>query len=509
MALPINIDQLIDGKVVEWERLDFKRGWNPEDVMHTVCAFANDIHNWGGGYIIVGVEEKNGMPVLPPCGVELNQVDSIQKELVQLCKLIQPTVNVLAEPTEVMEKDVLVIWVPGGELRPYKAPLHLGKESQKQGKVYFVRQGSVTRVANQEEEQMLMRLCNKVPFDDRICQQASLDDLSLFYIRDFLQRTGSAITDEEVMKMPRETLFWNMQIVGGTSEYLKPKNVGLLFFSDKAEAYIPYARIEIVRFLDDVGDRFDEKILHGPIHLQLKEALDYVKSQVIVEKVIKVHNQAEAIRVYNYPYDALEEVLCNAVFHKTWDDRNPIEVRINTDCIEVFNIEGPMPPLTMADMQKERVASRNYRNRRIGDFLKELRFTEGRSTGFPKIRRALRLNGSPEVRFETDDKNSYFLAHLDIHPAFIGEQVGVQDIDKDLHDVQKNVQKNVQKELTERQRNIIDLIETDGTMTIDEMSKRLNITSKTVYRELVHLKEIGIIERKGSRTKGVWSMINT
>ena len=72
-------------------------------------------------------------------------------------------------------------------------------------------------------------------------------------------------------------------------------------------------------------------------------------------------------------------------------------------------------------MKKERVASRNYRNRRIGDFLKELHYTEGRSTGFPKIRKALRQNGSPEVRFETDDNNSYFLAHLDIHTEFLKE----------------------------------------------------------------------------------------
>lgn len=57
MALPINIDELLKGKTVEWERLDFKRGWNPEDVIHSTCAFANDIHNWGGGYIIVGVDE--------------------------------------------------------------------------------------------------------------------------------------------------------------------------------------------------------------------------------------------------------------------------------------------------------------------------------------------------------------------------------------------------------------------------------------------------------------------
>ncbi len=28
MALPINIDQLINGQAVEWERIEFKEGWN-------------------------------------------------------------------------------------------------------------------------------------------------------------------------------------------------------------------------------------------------------------------------------------------------------------------------------------------------------------------------------------------------------------------------------------------------------------------------------------------------
>ena len=84
MALPINISQLLEGNVVEWERLDFKAGWNPEDVMHSMCAFANDIHNWGGGYIVCGVAEEAGRPVLPPVGLELNQLDSIQKKLVEV-----------------------------------------------------------------------------------------------------------------------------------------------------------------------------------------------------------------------------------------------------------------------------------------------------------------------------------------------------------------------------------------------------------------------------------------
>ena len=51
MGLPVNINQLLNGKVVEWERIDFKKGWNPEDVVHSICAFANDMHNWGGNLI--------------------------------------------------------------------------------------------------------------------------------------------------------------------------------------------------------------------------------------------------------------------------------------------------------------------------------------------------------------------------------------------------------------------------------------------------------------------------
>jgi len=78
MPLPININEILKGRLVEWERLEFKKGWNPEAVLHTLCAFANDFHNWGGGYIFIGIEAKQGRPVLPPAGLpkkELNLTD--------------------------------------------------------------------------------------------------------------------------------------------------------------------------------------------------------------------------------------------------------------------------------------------------------------------------------------------------------------------------------------------------------------------------------------------------
>lgn len=52
MALPTNIETLLEGHTVEWERIEFKETWDPQASLKTICAFANDIDNWGGGYIV-------------------------------------------------------------------------------------------------------------------------------------------------------------------------------------------------------------------------------------------------------------------------------------------------------------------------------------------------------------------------------------------------------------------------------------------------------------------------
>ena len=77
--LPINIDHLLRQRTIEGERIEYKAGWNPQSVLHTICAFANDFHNLGGGYIVLGVEEQNGRPVLPPTGIDPESVEAIQK----------------------------------------------------------------------------------------------------------------------------------------------------------------------------------------------------------------------------------------------------------------------------------------------------------------------------------------------------------------------------------------------------------------------------------------------
>lgn len=122
MALPININDLLTGQTVEWERLEFKSDWNPLDTLQSICAFANDINNWGGGYIIIGVEEKNGKLVLPPKGLSHSRIDTIQKELINYCHKLHPNYFPIIEPIVYNDAHIVVVWVPGGEVRPYRAP---------------------------------------------------------------------------------------------------------------------------------------------------------------------------------------------------------------------------------------------------------------------------------------------------------------------------------------------------------------------------------------------------
>jgi len=124
LNLPLSINDLLDGQAVEWERLEFKKGWNPESILHSICAFANDFRNLGGGYIIIGVEENNGLPVLPPLGLNPTEVDKIQKEILNMgYSDIQPYYHPLIVPTEVDDRMILILWVLGGQTRPYKAKL--------------------------------------------------------------------------------------------------------------------------------------------------------------------------------------------------------------------------------------------------------------------------------------------------------------------------------------------------------------------------------------------------
>lgn len=98
MAIPINIEELLRQKVIESARIEYKADWNPEPILHSMTAFADDFDSLGGDYIVIGVEEQNGYPGFPVKGLNNNILDDIQKDLLNKYNFIEPRYIPAIEP---------------------------------------------------------------------------------------------------------------------------------------------------------------------------------------------------------------------------------------------------------------------------------------------------------------------------------------------------------------------------------------------------------------------------
>ena len=418
MTIPISIESLLDADIVEQTRIEYKAGWNPKEVIRTLCAFANDYSNIGGGYLVIGVEEENGLPKRPIKGLDESQLDSIQKELLNLGHKIFPAYLPECEPVVYEGKSLVLIWAPGGYDRPYQAPVSLSQS--KEERAYYIRRFSNTVKANRSEVRQLNELSEVTPFDDRVNLTATLTDMKKSWILDYLREVDSALLAQE-SDLGTAELATMLRVAKGPKEDVRPINVGLMFFADDPSEFFRYARIEVVDIPDPTGQGMIERSFSGPLNTQLKSAMQYVKNNVIAEVIQKVPGQAEAVRRFNYPFEAIEEALVNAVYHKSYQIPEPITVRIESDNISILSLPGPDPSITDDDLESFHLFAAHNRNRRIGEFLKEVKMIEGRNTGVPTIVAALRHNDSDPPLFQTDADRSFFKVVFRINKLFLNE----------------------------------------------------------------------------------------
>lgn len=128
--------------------------------------------------------------------------------------------------------------------------------------------------------------------------------------------------------------------------------------------------------------------------------------------------------------------------------------------------------------------SKRYRNRRIGDFLKELHMVEGRNTGIPTILKAMAANGSPLPVFETDEERSYLTVILPIHEKFMGLPKKSETITQEERPARKRRSRSDLKVC------VLDLLREQGELSTSEIVQMLgykyvSTTLRSIFRELI------------------------
>lgn len=425
MALPINIEDLLNKRKVESNRIEFKSGWNPISIYHSICAFANDYDNIGGGYILIGVEENHGIAVRPVKGIPEEQLDKIQREILQYNHLIEPFYAPRLSVEAVDGQNILVIWVPSGINRPYTAPSDVTAKLKKP--VFYIRYGTSSIEAKGEQLDELRDMANRVPFDDRGNPDITLRDISPLLVKDYLVKVDSKLQYEDLVNN-LERVLDQMDLYEGPTEKKYLKNVAAMMFCETLEKFFRTTQIDIVVFPNGREANPDyiiePPVIKGSIPMMIRDAMSYLRTNVVKERIRKLPDDERSLRYFNYPYQALEEAVANACYHRDYREREPIEITIEPDKISILSHGGPDRSIPMDAIKKaQTLRCRKYRNRRLGEFLKELGLTEGRATGIPTIQKKLRENGSAPATIETNDERSFFLIDIPCHPDFVGDDL--------------------------------------------------------------------------------------
>ena len=140
----------------------------------------------------------------------------------------------------------------------------------------------------------------------------------------------------------------------------------------------------------------------------------------------------------------------------------------------------------------------------MGEYLKELELTEGRSTGIPTIQNVLKTNGSPRAIVVTDEDRTFFRITILCHEA--AGNIIADIASKDNHDP-KDGPKDGLKELTDRQKVIVEMIianpflsaKTISEKMSEKMSEKEGVNERTIERDIAKLKKLGVLTRESGR----------
>lgn len=212
------------------------------------------------------------------------------------------------------------------------------------------------------------------------------------------------------------------------------------------------------------------------------------------------------------PYQALEESVTNSLYHRDYREWEPVVITVEPDSITIQNVGGPDRSISAADISRcEILVSKRYRNRRLGEYLKELDMTEGRSTGIPTIQNVLENNGSPRATVVTDEDRTFFRITIPCHEAAGNIIADIANKDASVKASRRGALKTaLQTALQtapETALQILEQIQINPKVTMTDLANLTGYSRRWVAQTMKQLQELNVIKRVGSTKTGYWEII--
>jgi ATP-dependent DNA helicase RecG len=379
---------LAQGESFRVERKETLAGSAPDAIREAICAFANDLPGEGKpGVILVGVK-NNG----DPSGLEITDRMLLQLTDMKTDGNIVPPPSLLVEKRSLKGVDIAVVTVEPSDSPPVRFK-----------GVICVRSGPRKGIATAQDERVLnekRRFQNK-PFD---IQPITGLDISVLNLRafdeEYLPRAFSPTILAENDRTTEQRLAATKMIA--SADVPIPTVVGVLVLGktprDLIEnSYVQFLRIAGLELSDNV---VDNALFDGTVAEILHEIDDKLKSHIHTS--VDITGADREVRRENYPLPALQQIVRNAIMHRTYEATNaPVRVLWFKDRIEVWNPGGPYGLVTRENFGRPGIV--DYRNPNLAEAMKVLGYVQRFGAGFGIARRWLREADHPELTFNVED----------------------------------------------------------------------------------------------------------
>ncbi len=372
---------------IESDRAERKQsfmGDTPKKARQAVCAFANDLPNYNEpGVLFIGACDD---------GTPSNK--TVSDQLLLSLADMKTDGNILPLPVLSVEKRILkcaemaVVTVMPSDMPPVKY----------EGRIW-IRTGSRRSIANEQEERILneKRRYKTLPFDIYPIPTAKITDLSrMIFESEYLPEAFASDVLEANGRSYEERLASCKMIV--SPENTTPTVLGLLALGKSpqdflAGAFIQFLRIDGTELADPV---IDEEEIRGAVVEILRRTEEKLKAHNRTE--VDITSFATHKKDQPYPIAAIQQILYNAVLHRTYERTNaPIRVYWFSDRIEIYSPGGPYGNVTEENFGNPGIT--DYRNPNIADVLKTFGYIQAFGRGIATARRELQKNGNPEMEF--------------------------------------------------------------------------------------------------------------
>lgn len=369
------------------ERKKSFKGDVPRKARQAVCAFANDLPNHNKpGVLFIGASD-DGSPSKEP----------ITDELLRALADMKTDGNILPLPVLSVEKRVLkgsemaIVTVLPSDMPPVKY----------EGRIW-IRTGPRRSLANEQEERVLneKRRYKNLPFDIYPVPSAKITDLSKsVFENEFLPAAFAVDVLDANGRTYEERLATCKMIV--SPDNTTPTVLGLLAIGKSPQDYLPGAYIQFLRI--DGTDLADAVVDEEEIGGAMVEMIRRAEEKLRAHNRVAVDITSAAIHHIEMPYPpaAIQQILYNAVLHRTYESTNaPVRVYWFNDRIEINSPGGPYGNVTSENFGRPGIT--DYRNPNIGEVLKTFGFIQAFGRGIAVARRVMETNGNPPLEFETN-----------------------------------------------------------------------------------------------------------